>query len=133
MLDVVVVSPARPVYEGRAKGLRVPSAEGQLGIQPKHADLVAALGVGELKIEREDGKTDAFAVWGGFLKVGGTKVTVLVDRAEKAAEIDKAAVQKELEETKKALRAPKSDESYTQLMEQRAWCQSRIRVADSRL
>jgi len=132
MLDVVVVSPARPVWEGRAKSVNVPAAAGQMGIFPRHADLVAALGLGPLRIEREDGGTDFFAVWGGFLKVGGPKVVVLVDRAAKTSEIDQEKVEKELEETRKNLRAPKSDEHFEELLDRRMWCRTRLKALEGR-
>ena len=79
-LRVVVVSPLRPVYEGAARHLSVETLGGQIGIWPRHADLVAALGVGALKVVGADGAEERWAVRGGFLKVGSDKVTILVDR-----------------------------------------------------
>lgn len=125
-LDVVVVSPARPIYEGPAKHLYVTGQESSLGIWPRHTDLVAALGTGPLRIYASDGTVHRFAVAGGFLKVGGPKVTVLVDKAARPEEIDRAAVEKELADVKAALQHPKSDEEYRKLRETRAWCQARL-------
>ncbi|MHC4937587.1 MAG: ATP synthase F1 subunit epsilon [Planctomycetota bacterium] len=125
-LEVVVVSPARPVYEGRAKHLYVTAKESSLGIWPKHTDLVAALGTGPLKVYGADGSVERFAVSGGFLKVGGPKVTVLIDKAAKPDEVDKAAVEKELAEVKAALMHPKSDDEFEQLRTKRDWCQARL-------
>ena len=42
-LEVVVVSPARPVFRGDAKWVTVAAWDGQLGIWPKHTSIVAAL------------------------------------------------------------------------------------------
>lgn len=124
MLEVVVVSPAAPIYEGQADSVIVESVEGSMGIQPKHADIVAALGAGPLVIGNEK-----FAVCGGFLKVGGNKVTVLVDQAVRADEIDAEAVRKELDETIADLAHPKSDEEFDSLLLKRRWCQARLRLA----
>jgi len=125
-LDVVVVSPARPVYQGRAKHLYVTGRESSLGIWPRHTDLVAALGTGPLRIFAADGSVHRFAVSGGFLKIGGSRVTVLVDKAARPDEVDKGAVEKELAEVKAALQHPKSDEQFDDLRTQRAWCQARL-------
>lgn len=128
-LEVVVVSPARPTFEGQAKWVTVPAADGSLGILPGHADLVAALGSGLLRIGEEGGRVTRYAVRGGFLKVGGSKVTVLVDHAVAEADADAAAAQRELEETKAALQSPKTDEEFAELLDRRAWCESRIKLA----
>ena len=128
LLQVVVVSPARPIYEGEAKSLVVEAAGGSMGVLPRHADIVAALGAGPLKITRTDGGVDRFAVWGGFLKVGGSKVTILVDRAVRADEVVESEVKQELDETLRSLRHAASDEEFCQLLETRAWCQARLNL-----
>jgi len=129
VLEVVVVSPARPVYEGKASHLYVTGKDSSLGIWPKHADIVSALGTGPLRIFEADGTVHRFAISGGFLKVGGSKVTVLIDKATGPDEVDVAAVSKELDEVKQALQHPKSDEEYDALRTQRDWCQARIALA----
>ena len=123
-LDVVVVSPAKPIFEGQADSILIESVEGSMGIKPKHADIVAALGAGPMHIGNEK-----FAVWGGFLKVGNDKVTILVDQAVRADEIDGAAVRKELDETIAELAHPKTDEEFEELLMRRRWCETRLRLA----
>ena len=59
-LEVVVVSPARPIFTGSAKHLSIMAANGSLGIWPRHTDLVAALGVGV---------TFAAWYWFAFLRI----------------------------------------------------------------
>jgi F-type H+-transporting ATPase subunit epsilon len=130
-LDVVVVSPARPVFEGTASYVDVPAVDGQLGILPGHAPIVAALGSGILRIGQAGGGGTRFAVRGGFLKAGGTKVTVLVDSAVTKADADSAEAQRGLDETLEALRHPRTDGEFAALLEQRAWFESRIKLAGS--
>ena len=124
MLEVVVVSPAAPIYEGQADAIVVESVLGSMGIKPRHADIVAALGAGPLKLG-----DDTFAVCGGFLKVGGNRVTILVDQAVRADEIDAEAVRKELDEVIAELAHSKSDEEFEELLIRRRWCQARLRLA----
>jgi len=128
VLEVVVVSPARPIFRGHAKWVTVAAWDGQLGIWPGHTALVAALGSGLLRIGQEGGKVARFAVRGGFLKVGGQRVTILVDSAVAEAEADSAAAKKELDETLEALRHPKSDEEFQELLDRRQWCESRLKL-----
>jgi len=130
-LEVVVVSPARQLYEGEAQWVTVPGADGQLGIRPMHADLVAALGAGPLRIGT-GGQVIRFAVKGGFLKVGNDKVTVLVDRAVTDSDVNAGEARRELEETLAALQHPKTDEEFAELLEQRAWSEARINLAGSK-
>jgi F-type H+-transporting ATPase subunit epsilon len=115
-LEVVVVSPARQLYEGEAQWVTVPGADGQLGIRPMHADLVAALGAGPLRIGT-GGQVIRFAVKGGFLKVGNDKVTVLVDRAVTETDVNAGEARQELEETLAALQHPKTDAEFAELLE----------------
>ena len=131
VLDVVVVSPARPIFRGDAKWVTVAAWGGQLGIWPKHTAIVAALGSGILRIGEQGGKVARFAVRGGFLKVGGPRVTILVDSAVAEAEADSAAAKKELDETIEALRHPKSDEEFEELLDRRQWCESRLKLGSS--
>jgi F-type H+-transporting ATPase subunit epsilon len=149
-LDVVVVSPARPIFEGEARFVAVPAwnrvggdglrwpygpppperlAVGQLGILPGHAALVAALGSGILRIGQEGGKIARFAVRGGFLKVGDDKVTILVDSAVAEGDVNVAEAKRELDETLAALRHPKTDEEFAELLDRRAWSESRLKLA----
>jgi F-type H+-transporting ATPase subunit epsilon len=131
-LSVVVVSPARQLYEGDAAWVTAPAAGGQLGIRPKHAHLVAALGAGPLRIGLDGGQVARFAVRGGFLKVGDNRVTILVDRAVTEQDVNEAEAKQELEETKADLQHPKTDAEFADLLEQRAWSEARINLARSK-
>jgi len=129
VLEVIVVSPARPVYEGSAKHLSVMARNGSIGIWPRHTDLVSALGIGGLAITETDGKMTRFAISGGFLKVGGPRVTILIDKAVTAEEVDRAALDKDLVETNAALQHPKSDEDFATVPDRRAWIQAQLELA----
>jgi F-type H+-transporting ATPase subunit epsilon len=128
-LEVVVVSPARPIFKGEAQWVTVAALDGQLGIWPRHTAIVAALGTGMLRIGQGGGKVARFAVRGGFLKVGGRRVTILVDSAVAEAESNDAEAKRELDATLESLRHPKTDEEFTELLDRRAWCESRLRLA----
>jgi F-type H+-transporting ATPase subunit epsilon len=147
-LDVTVVSPARQLYQGKARFVTAPAWDrldsgrslygpapqdrltvGQLGILPGHAALVAALGSGLLRIGLDGGEVARYAVSGGFLKVGDDRVTILVDRAVTETDVNVGEAQRELEETLAELQHPKSDEEFAELLERRSWSETRIKLA----
>ena len=82
-LHVLVISPERTVFDGRADSVVAPAWNGQLGILRGHAPLMALLGSGELRVS-SGGSTEQFRVDGGFLQVVDDRVTVLSERAEAA-------------------------------------------------
>lgn len=86
-MQVEVVTIERLVYSGEADMVLAPGVEGQLGILPRHAPLIARLSAGELVVRRE-GAEQSFAISGGFIEVLGNRVVVLADTAEPAEEID---------------------------------------------
>jgi F-type H+-transporting ATPase subunit epsilon len=150
MLEVTVVSPARQLYEGEARFVTAPAWDrleggrslyggaqqdrvtvGQLGILPRHAPLVAALGSGILRIGLDGGQVARFAVSGGFLKVGDDRVTILVDRAVTENDVNESEARQELEETMADLQHPKSDAEFADLLDRRAWSEARIKLAGS--
>ena len=80
-LRVTVVSPERIVFEGEASAVVAPAWDGQVGILPSHAPMLALVGSGELSIDRPGGGSDTFHVAGGVLKVEGDQVTLLTEYA----------------------------------------------------
>ncbi|HET9948182.1 MAG TPA: F0F1 ATP synthase subunit epsilon [Longimicrobiales bacterium] len=78
-LHVRVVSPDRVVFEGEASAVVAPAWDGQVGILPSHAPMLALLGNGPLAVERPGGGTESFHVAGGVLKVERNQVTLLTE------------------------------------------------------
>jgi F-type H+-transporting ATPase subunit epsilon len=81
LLRVRVVSPDRIVFDGEGSAVVAPAWDGQVGILPGHAPMLALVGSGVLSIERVGGGSDAFHVAGGVLKVERNQVTVLTEYA----------------------------------------------------
>lgn len=84
-LDIVTVE--RLALSEDVDYVSAPGIDGVVGILPRHAPLLTALTVGELRYKK-DGKEFTFAIGGGFMEVRPDKVTVLADSAERAEEID---------------------------------------------
>jgi F-type H+-transporting ATPase subunit epsilon len=91
-LEVHLVTPEREVWVGDASIVIARAIDGDVGILPGHAPMVAALGVGALYIDGGGSGRIAAAVDGGFVHVvttdDGTRVDVLAEHAELAEEIN---------------------------------------------
>jgi F-type H+-transporting ATPase subunit epsilon len=76
-LHVTVITPARAVFDADAKAVVAPAFDGELGVLPGHASMLALLGTGELRVTTPEGGTRKLAIRGGFLQVNNDKITVL--------------------------------------------------------
>jgi F-type H+-transporting ATPase subunit epsilon len=94
-LDVHLVTPEREVWAGDADFVIARSVEGDLGILPGHAPMLAALDVGAVYIEAGGDRT-AVAVDGGFLHIGEmgeqTRVDILAEHAVPQEELGREDV-----------------------------------------
>lgn len=82
-----IVTQDRSLFEGPADIVIAPGSEGELGILPNHAPLLATLGYGLLRV-RYKGEEEIFTIAGGVLEVRPDVVTVLADVGEHIDEID---------------------------------------------
>jgi F-type H+-transporting ATPase subunit epsilon len=87
-LEVHVVTPEQEVWTGEADMLVATAIDGEIGILPGHAPLLAALDVGRLSIQTGGGSEDA-AVDGGFLHVKDDRVDVLAEHAEMGGDVER--------------------------------------------
>ena len=103
-INARVISQERVLFEGAARSVVVPAVNGQLGILPRHAPLMAALGKGVLIIHSADKKT-YYAVFGGFIQVKDNRLIMLVDKATAGVEVNPAKAEEEVAVLKTKLQA----------------------------
>ena len=120
-MQVELVAPDRKVWSGAATMVIAKTTEGDVGILPGHAPVLAALANGAVEVRPESGPPVRVAVFGGFLSVSQDKVSILAEHAELADEI--AAGEAEAE-----LRAAEAGQDADALARARA----RVRAAASR-
>jgi F-type H+-transporting ATPase subunit epsilon len=97
-----IVTPERLAYSDEVDSVVLPGAEGEMGILPHHAPLLATLGVGELRI-RKGAEEEFFAIAGGFVQVRPDKVVVMAEMADMASEIDVEKAEQARREAERAL------------------------------
>lgn len=82
-----IVSQDRLVYEDDVDMVVVPGTSGEMGILPRHAPVLATLGLGVIRV-RKGTEEEVFTVTGGLVEVQPDIVTILADAAESVDEID---------------------------------------------
>jgi F-type H+-transporting ATPase subunit epsilon len=74
-----IISPERTLYSGKVTMVKLPGADGSFAILKNHAPIVAALGIGDLKIKNTDGILSYFPIKGGIVECSKNKIIVLAD------------------------------------------------------
>ena len=82
-----VIAPSGAVFDGPVSYVQLPLDGGSVGILPHHAPLLGAVAEGVIKCTRDDGM-HFIAVTHGVAHVADNEVTVLVNAAEQAEDID---------------------------------------------
>ena len=98
-----IVSAEQEIFRGEATLVVATGELGELGIAPKHAPLITRLKPGKVVVTTASGEQLCFAISGGILEVQPQVVTVLVDTAIRAQDIDEAAERKATEEAERLL------------------------------
>jgi F-type H+-transporting ATPase subunit epsilon len=101
-IHVDIVSAEEEIFSGTAEMVYAPAAMGEVGIAPRHTQMLTPLKAGEVRLQTEGKEEQFFYVSGGMLEVQPHVVTVLADTAIRAKDIDEAAA---LEAKKRAEQA----------------------------
>lgn len=101
-MRVSVVTPDQSYFDGEAQGVTLQAIDGEIGILPRHAPLIARLGHGVARIATT-GKTERIAVYGGFVKVQDDVVNVLAGGADTGQDVSAADAQKAIDEATQRL------------------------------
>lgn len=94
-LTVDIVTPRRVVYSGTANAITLPGVKGAFQVLFNHAPIVSALELGVIKVLNNDGNETCYATDGGFVEVLRNVISVAVETAEEASEINLELLQKE--------------------------------------
>jgi F-type H+-transporting ATPase subunit epsilon len=131
-IHLEIVTPERRAYSDDVDMVVVPGSDGELGILPGHAPLLATLGTGELRVAK-GGTEESFAIIGGFVQARPDRVVVMAETADLASEIDLGLAEEARREAERALQAGFVEQA--DLAQARAALQAalvRIRVAERR-
>lgn len=103
-----LVTPAQQVLDEPVAYASFPAHDGQVGIAPSRAPLLAELGDGSLRLDFPDGGNRWFFIGGGFAQMKDNKLSIVADEAVPAEEIVRSKAQNALDE---AMKLKASDEA----------------------
>lgn len=107
-IHLEIVSPKDVAYRADINMLIARSTDGDLGILPNHAPLIAGLVPNAMRVLTDEGE-QLIAVSGGFMEVQPKKITILASAAELPINIDVNRAQKAYQRAKERLEAFKKD------------------------
>ena len=125
-----IVTPDRMVYAEDVNMVIARATDGDLGILPGHAPLIAGLDVWPVRILR-DGEEAMVSVCGGFIEVRPDKVTILAGSAELPEEIDLDRAASALERAENRLKAPAEDIDVLRAEAALKRAMLRLKIADT--
>jgi F-type H+-transporting ATPase subunit epsilon len=130
-LAVRLLTPEGSVFDGQAYMVVAPSVEGEVGILPRHAPLIAFLRMGETRIKLLDDTVRVFATTEGYFSIEEDQVMILVEQAEDASTIDRTRAETALRRAEEDLAAAGDDETARVAAEgARRRAENRLSVAD---
>lgn len=92
LITFQLITPERLVFEEEIYEAIIPTKEGQIAVLPDHKNLITLISPGILSLRRKsndnDDQLEHVAISGGFVEIGGNKVKVLADSADRSDEID---------------------------------------------
>jgi F-type H+-transporting ATPase subunit epsilon len=101
-----LITPDAQVFDAKATAAIIPAWDGQMGVLPDRAPMVAKLGVGELRVDfppsdnpkEGGGGSRAYYVEGGFAHMVKNELTLLASKAIPAEALTESDAQAELAE-----------------------------------
>ena len=135
ILLLEIVTPERIVYTNEVEMVVAPALDGELGILPLHAPMVAALKAGEVRVKFDTDQVEWFAISGGYLQVHEDKVVILADDAVPSSQIDVERAKQATERAEQRLAELKAGGRLTELAEEidrveldLKWAQAQVAV-----
>jgi F-type H+-transporting ATPase subunit epsilon len=130
-LYLELITPERTLVSQEVDSVVAPGVEGEFGVLPGHIAFLTNIVPGELRYEA-DGKKEIMAVTNGFAEISNNRVSILVDAAERATEIDVERAKRAIERAKQRLAKGRSapDVDYARAESALRRAIARIKVAE---
>jgi F-type H+-transporting ATPase subunit epsilon len=138
-MKLSVTTPRGAIIDTDVDEVTAPGELGEFGVLPGHVPLMSALKPGVIWYKAKE-RTGLIVVGEGFLQVAPMpqaddardRVLVLVEQAQRAKDVDRAAAERDLAAADRDLNAWKGelDGAYRALLARRQWAQARVDGAD---
>ena len=133
-LHLEVVTPEKVMVSQEVDIVVAPGSMGEFGVLEGHVPFLSGIEPGELRFSNGN-QTERFLVTTGFSEVSDNKVSVLVDAAEKATEIDAERARKAMERAKERLSMDRGKEDVDFLRAESALKRAivRMRISEKKI
>ncbi|HEY9147392.1 MAG TPA: F0F1 ATP synthase subunit epsilon [Gammaproteobacteria bacterium] len=111
-MHVNIVSAEAEIFSGTCEQVFAPAEMGEVGIYPRHTQMLTQLKPGEIRVVKEGGDEEFYFVSGGMLEVQPHVVTVLADTAVRAKDLDEAQAIEAKKRAEQALKDRQGDMDY---------------------
>ncbi|MES2365922.1 MAG: F0F1 ATP synthase subunit epsilon [Pseudomonadota bacterium] len=112
-IHVDIVSAEAALFSSTAEYVTVPAEMGEVGIYPRHTQMLTRIKPGSVRIKRPDiVEEEVIYVSGGMLEVQPNVVTILSDTAIRGQDLDEAKALEAKREAEEAMRNHASEMDY---------------------
>ena len=130
MINISFISQEKTLFEGQAEMVVMDGKDGQLGIVKGHSPLLAILKPGPVRMITEDTE-EVFFTEGGFAEAQPENITILVDSAQRADDLDEAKILKAKEEAEKLLKDKGDQKDFAEASSQLTQSLSQLRAIEA--
>jgi F-type H+-transporting ATPase subunit epsilon len=123
-----IVSSEESIFAGQVQFLSLTGSLGDLGITPGHAPLLSEIKPGPVELRIAEGKEEVFYISGGFLEVQPHKVTLLVDTALRAHDLNEVAAEEARHHAQQAMIDQAAEFEYSRAAAQLAEATAQLRT-----
>jgi F-type H+-transporting ATPase subunit epsilon len=109
-LHFELVSPAKLLFSGDVTAVSLPGSEGEMQILAGHSPLLSTLKPGVVVVTKDGGASERIFVRGGFAEVNPSGLTVLAETAIPMADLDSAAIARQIKNAEEDVADASSDE-----------------------
>lgn len=133
-LFLEIVTPERVLVSQEVDMVIAPGTEGEFGVLPGHVLFLSGIVPGELRYT-SGSQRESMVVTTGFAEVSNDKVSVLVDAAERAGDIDVYRARDAMKRAKERLAKERATENIDFLRAENALKRAiaRLKVSEKRL
>ena len=122
-----IITPERIFFRGEVESVIIPTPDGYMSVQKMHEPMVAALSIGDMKLNI-DGEWRECTTSAGFVEVRPDETIIFSQAVEWPEEIDMRRAQEARERAEERLRQKKSYQEYMQNQIALARAMVRLRV-----
>lgn len=129
-MHVDIVSAEKEIFSGTVEFLLAPAEQGEVGVLPRHSEMLCLLNPGQVMVRLVGGEEQFIYVSGGILEVQPHVVTILSDTAERAHDLDEAAVLEAKRKAEEAMSQKAGDFDYARAQAELAEAVAQLRAIE---